>query len=204
MKYVKILSQFGLSCTIFAFAAALTLSACGGEEEQGVPKVKNNGNLDTQSTGDDNSSQEEEKSDCVVICEKQIGCMGNLSCQPGSVGTVEQCATQCEQSPPSQEQVNAYASATCDQINASVCMEASAQQACDCSAYASQGGGNGACDEGQTCFPTQQSGLNVCATSSGAFPSDAATCDGSTPCAEGYSCMIESAGAAAGSCLKNC
>jgi len=204
MKYENAMNRLGFACVTLAITAALSLAGCGGEEEQGVPKVKNNGDLNTQSTGDnDNNTQdEEEKSDCVVICEKQIGCMGNLSCQPGAMGTVEQCAAQCEQSPPSQEQVSSYEAASCEQINASVCTDANAQQACDCSAYASEGGGS--CDEGQTCFPTQQSGLNVCATSSGAFPSDAAACNASTPCAEGYNCMIESAGATIGSCLKNC
>ncbi|MDP7039410.1 MAG: hypothetical protein QGI45_09645 [Myxococcota bacterium] len=203
MKYENSMNRFGFACMTLAIAAALSLAACGAEEEQGVPKVKNNGDLNTQSTGDNNNNtQEEEKSDCVVICEKQISCMGNLSCQPGAVGTVEQCAAQCEQSPPTQDQVNSYEAASCDQINASVCTDANAQQACDCSAYASQGGGS--CAEGQTCFPTQQTGLNVCATSSGTFPADAATCDASTTCAEGYTCMIESAGDTAGSCLQNC
>jgi hypothetical protein len=202
MKYENAMNRVGLACLTLAITAALSLAGCGGEEEQGVPKVKNNGDLNTQSTGDNDNNTEEEKSDCVVICEKQIGCMGNLSCQPGAVGSVEQCAAQCEQSPPSQEQVSSYESASCEQINASVCMDASVQQACDCSAYASEGGGS--CDEGQTCFPTQQTGLSVCATSSGTFPSDAAACNASTPCAEGYNCMIESEGATIGSCLKNC
>ena len=208
MKFRQLLTHLSITCLTLALASTMTFVACGGEEEQGVPKVKNNSDLGTQNTGnnnsgDDNSNQEEEASACVQMCEKQISCLANI-CAAQNVGTVDQCAAQCEQSPPSDADYNNYMAATCDQINGAACTQADAQQACDCSAYASQGGGSDACDEGQTCFPTQQAGLNVCASASGTFPSDAPTCDGSTACPEGYSCMVESASAAGGSCLKNC
>ena len=74
MKYKNSMNRLGFVCVTLAITAALSLAGCGGEEEQGIPKVKNNDDLNTQSAGNDdnNTPEEEEKSDCVVICEKQL------------------------------------------------------------------------------------------------------------------------------------
>lgn len=183
------------------------VGACGGETKDEPTNPSNNTTNETNDNNNDTNDDDQNDDDntdpaavkqqlCTDMCEKQLQCLQEMSCQ-GLAGTTE-CVSQCVTQPVTQADRDQLLATACEAINVSVCTEyPDYQQACQCPSL-------GACSEGQTCLPLTNGG-GVCGMAGGSAPSDAAVCDAQTACPQETDiCVAFQQGATSGYCLAPC
>ena len=165
-------------------------SNAGGPTTDTYQPPANNPGLDA------NSTTGPEEGWCNEICTKQSTCVGEMACQGVTMdvaGCVQSCVTQV-----TQDVYNAYAAATCDDINTGACQQdPQLADVCNCPEV-------GSCTDASLSCVAAGGGLSVCVTSTNAAPATATVCDNATPCAANETCVAFEQNATSGFCLENC
>ena len=188
--------------------------ACGTTTEEPIKKnttpVDNTNTDDTNTddtntdTNDNNNNNTPDDQYARQICERIQSCLSEMTCTQPVQMDIDACVTSLMSQGVDAQAANYYQNLACDEINKSQCGNSpQLQEMCECPSSP-----QGSCNDGLFCSValSTQTGetLYACGTEMGGIPTDAPTCNQSTPCVEGTDCIATTADGSTGSCMTMC